>query len=152
MFIILVAAVESSDCRNSRFLRTTQQSGSIASVTLQETWCGTKESPWLIQGSKGQQINLTLIDFWAPRTEVQSRPSKMILQMRTTTSSHNTLGCEEYATIVEQMENPKENVVLPVCGKNVRRQMLYLSKGHVVQIQLESKSSGGHFLINYESL
>lgn len=78
----------------------------------------------------------------------------MILQMRTTTPSQNRnkLGCEEYATIVEQLENPKENVVLPVCGKNVRHQMLYLSKGHVVQIQLEPKSSGGHFLINYESL
>ena len=96
--------VESNDCRNSRFLRTHQASGRIASVTVQETWCGTRDTPWLIQGSSGQRVNITLLDFNANRREpttgagASKSPSLVI---PTHDPSLDVNSCHKYATIVE---------------------------------------------------
>ena len=147
-----VAIVDKDDCMNSRFLKTASPSGSIASVTATETYCGTRDNPWLIQGLKGQQINLTLVDYSAPRRNKTTVQQKNIMHLHTT-PKYVEPGCHKYATIEEKGDGIHEDKFLDVCGRKQRIQELYTSRGHVVQVSLEARRvNPDHFLINYQSI
>lgn len=126
--------MDSNECQKSKFLRAQQQSGSIASVTAHETYCGTVDTPWLIQGSIGQRINISLTDFNAQRRDIDFAPFE---------------SCHKYATIIER-ESSKHSVA--VCGRRSRYQQVFVSDGHIVQIQIETRRvSHDYFIISYES-
>lgn len=130
---IKVLTVDSNECRKSKFLRANHQTGRIASVTAHETYCGTVDTPWLIQGSPGQRINLTLTDFNAQRRDADPVPAE---------------SCHKYATIVESGTVAQS---VTVCGRRNRNQQIYVSEGHIVQVQIETRRvSQDFFIINYE--
>ena len=101
-----------------------------------ETGCGSVHHPWVIRASPGQQINLTLYDFW----QEQSYTSNEVLG-----EMIETHICKEYAHVREI--NTDWNSV--VCGGGRRIHHVYLSKTHALEVQITNKDTK-YFLLRYE--
>ena len=64
--------LDSVDC--TKPLRARPPSGRIMSITTNETRClGTYDTTWLIQGSPGQRVNISLLDFKAAAATYRRR-------------------------------------------------------------------------------
>ena len=133
--LVTVTKVSDDRCGSEcHYVRVTEPAGYLASITTEETGCGTPQCPWLIRAQPGQRINITLINFSWERPEDVS-PSKR---------------CTVYATIKE------ESAVKPttVCSSQERELHVYTSLSNSVTLRIVGKDKGlktpQQFLFKYE--
>ena len=55
--------METKSCQGNKNVRLNLPEGNLASIITQETWCGTLDSPWLVEAKPGQRINISMYDF-----------------------------------------------------------------------------------------
>ena len=110
--------------------------GYIASVTTEETSCGSQRCPWLIRGQPGQKVNLTLIDF-----------SRDNYHHGNTEQGRQKCGTV-YATIRERALQQSETV----CAGAERERHVYTSFGHEVELRIVGKEqrTPKQFLFKYQ--
>ena len=135
----------SGECRRWRHLRTTAPSGYIASVSALETWCGTSETPWLIEALLGQRINITLYDFG---TASANKVSQSVSEDRGTDGTESSCRVQ-YAKIKEG----DSDRITRVCGGSQRKVQVYQSITNKVEIELipRSRLTTNYFLLHYQS-
>ncbi len=127
-------------CRNVTDLIATSPSGIIASITTEESNCGSSNCPYMLRARPGQRFNFTLMDF---AMSTKRRSTVISVQMGLPEF------CYRYATI---RENTREKETT-VCGGTDRSRHVYTSDSHIVQIQMAGGKHGGafgHFLLKYE--
>ena len=139
--ILPVLPVKSGECRRWRHIPATAPSGYIASITALETWCGTSDTPWIIEALPGQRINITLHDFGVANDYEDSQSSWDYGGMDS--------NCDvNYAVIKE--EDPHRST--SVCGGHQRQSHVYTSIRNKVEIQLipRSRLTTNYFLLHYQ--
>jgi hypothetical protein len=133
-----VIPVNVDECRRSRVVRVHEQRGYIASALSYTTWCGTSDTPWLIEALPGQRVNLTLLDFSVhPPGGVGADYSD---------SFNGIEVCQKYAVVREEI--PERSTIL--CGGRAREHT-YTSNGNVVRLGVEARSGAQHhFVVKFE--
>ncbi|ELU17324.1 hypothetical protein CAPTEDRAFT_219553 [Capitella teleta] len=61
---VTVVSPKATNCRTPGAVIVTKPEGALSNMVTEETGCGGESTPWRIQGSPGQQVNLTLLDFF----------------------------------------------------------------------------------------
>ena len=137
MHIVLftVESIEGSICRTCDFIRTKRPSGYISNAITEETGCGSTGCPWLLAGSQGQKIRISLIDYGvSPDSQGDSLQESSV--------------CKVYAVLKE--DTTKKSVT--VCGGGKKEREVYTSQKHAVELRILGSSGGGeYFLLKYES-
>ena len=103
-----------------------------------------------IQAHPGTRINITLVDFNAPR-QSNTPPGGGGTTKQSEVVPVVVPSCHKYATIVEHMTatGPEKSEV--VCGRRTRIQNVFVSNGHEVQVLLEThRVNADYFILNYE--
>ena len=95
----------------------TQPEGYLSYQVTEETGCGSGGSPWRIEASAGQTINITLIDFFA-------------LERGTMMSSERST--HTYIHIIES----DLGINKTVCGTTERTRLVHSSTSNVVEIHV----------------
>ena len=119
-------------CTASNFVQLTEPNGIIASVSTQESICGSYKSPWMITALPGQTIRVHLVDF----SVTPLTPEAVV----------SGVTCVAYASIREQ------GVTRPttVCGARQYDQMVYESRSNQVEIIIQgSQQNQRYFLLQY---
>ena len=131
-----MATAESSLCETSSYVKLVSTEGYLASITTDETGCGSASTPWIIQAEPGQRINVSLVDFTRFNVGVELGHRSEI---------H---GCRRYAGIRERAVRTN----LTVCAGDQRERHLYLSRSNSLEIAILKMSSEPYnFLIKYQS-
>ena len=142
--IVSVMTCSKRQCQSSTYLKLTQPSGHLASLTTSELGCGSALCPWLIQVQPGQRINITVIDF-----SLAYRNSSHNIRHRPDLSF--PLYCHEYA-MIKETQVPRTTTI---CGGDVRHKQAYVSSSHRVEIRIVSRQSnrnGEHFMLHYQGM
>ena len=121
-----VASIGSDRClTGSTYDVPSAQSGYISNTIAVQSGCGSMKSPWRIEATPGQSINISLINYTPP----QHRHSS---------------SCRPLAYIYDEGQN--NNVT--ICSNSVTSQ-LYVSISHRVTIQLLTQQQNNRFLLEY---
>jgi len=150
-----VITVDVNECRNSKFIQAYPPAGRIASVSTQDTRCGTRDIPWLIEAAPGTRINVTLTDFNAPRQAVvhgaSAAPSKSSSFLEPPVAAPVPGTCHKYGVILEPATTEVPERMHVVCGRRTRLQQVFASQANVVQIQIESRRANpDYFVFEYK--
>ena len=120
------------------YLNVAGPSGYIANAATERFGYGSSRCPWVIKAQPGQRINVTLVDF-----------SQMGPQEDASTGAVRPRYCREYA----MMRETKTVRSIVVCDGDPPQKHIYISDGHVVEIELEKNDSPDanfRFLLQYE--
>ncbi len=99
--------------------------------SLQDPHCQRDQTSWLIEGSPGQRINLTLLDFGAGSSSDQVHVS----------------SCMPYGFLEEKTLGVNQSI----CGGRSRERVLYTSATNSVEVVLISpRPSQPAFLVNFQ--
>ena len=100
----------------------------LSSDTTLNSDCGSEAAPWIIQAKPGQQINITLIDFyWGDQ---KSKETCLV----------------EYGYIIDG----ETSDIATICGGSDRIKHLQVSKGSMIQVALRQETLVEHrFLLEY---
>ncbi|KAK2161035.1 hypothetical protein LSH36_122g03027 [Paralvinella palmiformis] len=104
-------------CKQGEQVTLTQPEGYLSYQVTEETGCGSGGSPWRIEASAGQTINITLIDFFA-------------LERGTMMSSERST--HTYIHIIES----DLGINKTVCGTTERTRLVHSSTSNVVEIHV----------------
>ena len=129
-----VATVASNQCAVGYEVSVSNHShGMLASIITQETGCGARYRPWVIEVEISQKINLTLYDF-----------STMDTFLSTQTP------CPIYIIVREDSTGEANHI----CGKAQRVSHIYTSLSNKIQIELDLVQSypGASFAVAYEGM
>ena len=74
-------------CRNASYIQAESPGGYIASVSSEETGCGRKGCPWVLQAQAGQRLNITLLDFALSTRHRDQVPAAVICPLAPIVSS-----------------------------------------------------------------
>ena len=106
--------------------------------------CGSRSHPWLLEAQTGQQVNISLLDFSAGRT-----------QLTGTRDDCSPAHSVQYGYIVDKTN--KNNVSICSTDHQHRHKHLYLSAGNLVEIVLspyqtvdEDDNTPQNFLLAFE--
>ena len=130
-YFVTVVPSNAVGCNSPGYVELTEPHGVIASISTQETICGSYKAPWRIRSEPGQTIRIHLIDF-----SVTSLTSQV----------NGGVTCAAYASIRER------SVTRPttVCGGRQYDQIVYESRSHDVEIIIQgSQQNQRHFLLQY---
>ena len=111
-------------------------SGWVASVTTEETSCGSTDTPWLLRTKPGQTVNFTLYDF-ALKSALYNDSTKLL-----TVSSH----CHVYAIFKEKISGRTKTI----CGGNVRVSSAYETSSNEVEVRIMGGSAARYFVLKYD--
>ena len=105
----------------------------LASMVTEETGCGRKKHPWVIEVQPGQRINLTMFDFASERGK--------------TSFGNFQSECVVYIGVSEGEERP-----LTICAGGIRTRPAYISKSNRLQVFLTTpaETNGAYFMVKYE--
>ena len=107
-------------------------SGILASRDSTNAGCGSLTSPWLIQGTAGQRINITLLDFG----------------YSTSQNNAQTTACIPYGYLSERHLSVNKTI----CGGRKREEVIYTSATSSLEVMLKSPGpESPHFLIKFQS-
>jgi len=141
-----VETVPSGDCRAKKPVPVTSfPSGYLASYVTELTGCGGPFTPWLIEASPGQTIQLTLFNF-----SLSSSGSSSSLQSRVRSAS-----CSAFAVVTEPAVVTRN---VTVCGgggdKTGRQQLIYSSVTNYlllgIWLQQQIAEDAPYFMLKYE--
>ena len=134
--ICLVATAQKSLCESSSYVKLVSTQGFLASLTTDDTGCGSPGTPWIIEAEPGQRINVTLMDF--TRFNVAA----------TVGQRYDIRGCRNYALVRERGRN--KNVT--VCASDARERHVHMSSSNTLEITItKKKEEPYYFLLRYES-
>nr|UCK81579.1 Gal-binding and CUB domains containing receptor 12 [Arenicola marina] len=131
---VTVAEADGNKCRRERKYRASTNEGTLASLTVDQTGCGSNSSPWTIEGAPGQRVNISMLDFAYTPTSSGAKAS--------------TMTCEPYGYIVER----KLGINRTVCGGVARRSHVYMSASSAVEIYINvagMRTASSSFILNY---
>ncbi len=128
------ASQSASGCRSDGSASAvTTLAGTLSSSASSELDCHPQSSSWLIEGSAGQRVNLTLMDFGASPSSDDS-PS-------------HTSQCIPYGFLLEKTLGVNQTI----CGGRSRERVLYTSATNSVEVVLlPSRSDRPAFLVKYQ--
>ena len=107
------------------------ESGILSSMAATESNCGSTTSPWLIEGTSGQRVNVTLLDFGYPVDQGQKAAA----------------ACIPYGYMSER----RLGVNKTICGGNSRQQVIYTSATSSVEVALKATGPDSpHFLVKFQ--
>ena len=104
----------------------------LSSEVTHKSGCGSEAAPWVIQGKPGQQINISLLDFyWDDQQKDDS-------------------ACPvEYGYIVDG----ETSDMATICGGSNRHKHLQISKGNMIQVVLKQEVvEEFRFLLQYSGI
>ena len=132
-FYILVTTVNSNQCNRGIHIDVQSSSGYLASITSQDTPCGSGNAPWTLQAQEGQTINLTLIDFsW---------------------DEHYSGGAQECQKTYGHILSYASDDIIQICGRRSRVQHIDIKPSHHIQIILDAAAViDHHFIIRFEGV
>ena len=130
-------------CSSEKFVRIRNNFGYLSNSVVETYKYGSVECPWRIEMSRGQRINLTLIDFSTPTTDLVSSESG---------SMHSRGTCFQYAILTERSSTTRN---VRICGGERRERNVYTSRTNSVDIRFITKvdvetDKEYFFLLRYE--
>ena len=134
-FYLPVESPTRRDCYGSKYMRLSKSHGYIASITTEDTSCGSTETPWLVEAKPGQTINFTLHDF--------------ALQGKNSSTSAVGPHCHVYAIFKESHARRSSSV----CGGRHRVSHAYSSTSNEVQVRIlgARSSKPKYFMLEWKS-
>ena len=102
----------------------------------QRVRCGSRSHPWLLEAQTGQQVNISLLDFSAGRT-----------QLTDTRDDCSPAHSVQYGYIVDKTN--KNNVSICSTDHQHRHKHLYMSRGSFVEIVLTAHNAS-NFLVAFQ--
>ena len=130
-----MTSAQRAQCDVLKYLQVTTSSGYLASIEAEEHDYGTVACPWLLHGSPGQTISLSLLNF-AQRPEHATQKG----------------GCYELAVIYEGSESRSITTCDGADGER-RGSVIFKSVTNEVRLQMVSKEALktlGKFLVKYK--
>ena len=141
LFFISVAKGKSNVCRHKHDVRLQTTSGFIATITATETGLGTTDCPWVLSGTAGQQISLSVLDFGTVTRDGEDR---------WVPSNYNARNCPVHLVVHDGSATSRT----PLCGAaGSRERHLMRSKYNKVRMHMTIQMSEGtvpHFLVRYK--
>lgn len=135
-----VINVDSSYCQSSETVLVTASSGYFSSLSSMHPSCGAGATPWLIQVSPGQKINITLLDFATYEYQKDLYSSNPVQK-----------PCHAYAILKER----DVDKTFTICGGAERIRNIYVTETNNIEIRLFSRkhtSESPQFLIKYSAV
>ena len=134
-FLLTVISPKAIHCRTPGAVIVSEPSGYLANSITEETRCGGDSTPWRIEGSPGQQVNLTLLDFHSDSKD----------------SPHGDQTCHRYALVRERGTGRQINV----CGGGTKGRLshVYTSSSGALDITVFTPSQSAtqaYFLLHFQ--
>ena len=149
-------SVDRRECRLSRPVVVTSQSGSLASMTSQQLGVGTVECPWSVRVSPGQRVALSL-RYFRPETAPPPPADGAAAPTAKNTNENKmaaTSNCYELATVRESGGGESRSITSCDGGGGAERgdHELFTSSSNQVVVQMVGRmmlQTLGRFIITY---
>lgn len=135
-----MAIAESNECSSATHVKLLSLRGHISSEVTDETGCGGRNVPWVIEARSGQTLNVSLLSFGF-KDSVAHKPRPLI--------SFNQGSCLQIGYIVERNSKLNETI----CAGQEREMHIFTSKsGTIVEITIldEETRQGFLYMLRYE--
>jgi len=128
MFLHKVVTAKHPDCAADQGVSLRRTSGFISSYMTEKHGYGTVSCPWRVELSRGERVNITLVDFTLP----------MLITGDDASASHHGRPCYQYAILTEKWSMTRH---VRVCGGEQRERNIYTSRTNSVEIRIVTKKN-----------